>query len=72
MKKQERKELRNRLYAARFIEKKIVATGKCPQCGSKLVRNTSIAGWWQCEQFGNEQFRARPSEPPCNFQCFTV
>ena len=49
----------------------IVATGACPQCRSKLRRNLSLSGWWQCEQFGAEQFRARPTQPACNFQTFT-
>lgn len=49
----------------------IVAAGCCPQCSSKIKRNSSIAGWWQCEQYGSESFRARPSEPHCSWQCFT-
>jgi len=49
----------------------VVATGKCPECGSKLRRNLSITGWWQCEQFGSEQFRARPQEKSCQWQGFT-
>lgn len=49
----------------------IVATGVCPQCGRKLKRNLSIAGWWQCSQYGAEQFRVDPSQPACSFQTFT-
>jgi NMD protein affecting ribosome stability and mRNA decay len=50
----------------------IVQTGLCPDCGSKLKRNCAMSGWWQCEQFGSEQFRARPNAPECNFQVFTA
>lgn len=48
----------------------IVATGKCPLCGSALKRNYSITGWWMCEQTGAETFRARPQDPPCSWQVF--
>lgn len=51
--------------------KAIVATGQCPTCGRKLKRNLSIAGWWQCEQLGAENFRKHPELPSCNYQCFT-
>ena len=49
----------------------IVKTGSCPDCGSGLRMNLSILGSWQSEQYGSEQFRARPNEPSCNFQTFT-
>ena len=49
----------------------IVQTGKCPQCGAKLRRNLALAGWWQCEQYGAEQFRTDPNKPSCSFQTFT-
>lgn len=50
----------------------IVATGACPDCGSKLKRNLALTGWWMCEQRGAEGFRARPNDPPCDFQTFTT
>lgn len=50
----------------------IVAAGTCPMCGSRLRRNLSLAGWWQCEQYGAEGFRARPEAPSCPFQTFTA
>lgn len=53
------------------IARGVVATGKCPTCGSKLRRNLSLAGWWQCEQSGAPTFRARPNDPPCGWQTFT-
>ena len=57
---------------ARFAENRaIVARGTCPYCGSGLRRNNSLTGWWQCEQLGSAQFRARPEERPCSFQTFT-
>lgn len=46
----------------------VVAYGHCPQCGRALRRNLSITGWWQCTQFGSEQFRAEPSLPSCSYQ----
>ncbi len=46
----------------------ILATGKCPECGRQMVRNSSIAGWWQCSQFGAETHRADPTQPSCNWQ----
>lgn len=49
----------------------IVATGVCPHCSRGLRRNLSLAGWWQCEQFGAEGFRAESSLPACNWQGFT-
>jgi ribosomal protein L37AE/L43A len=49
----------------------VVATGTCPRCGSKLVRNLALAGWWQCEQYGAVTHRARPDDPQCGFQTFT-
>jgi hypothetical protein len=30
-----------------------------------------LAGWWQCEQYGAESFRADSSRPACSFQTFT-
>lgn len=50
---------------------KIVATGVCPDCHSKLRRNWALTGWYQCEQYGAVTHRARPNEPSCSFQTFT-
>jgi hypothetical protein len=49
---------------------RIVSTGRCPQCGQPLVRNSAMAGWWQCSGYGAEGFRAAGSTP-CSFQTFT-
>ena len=57
--------------ALRAEARKIVETGKCPQCGSGLRRNLALAGWWQCAQFGAVTHRARPQDPSCDFQTFT-
>ena len=46
----------------------VLATGKCPRCGSALKRNLSITGWWQCEQYGAVTHRARPQDPQCSYQ----
>lgn len=57
---------------ARLAEaRRIVSTGKCPQCGRALRRNSSMTGWWQCSQFGAVGFRADANVPPCSFQTFT-
>lgn len=60
-----------RIQAAQAATARIVTTGKCPLCGSKLKRNLSIAGWWQCEQRGAVGFRARANDAPCEWQGFT-
>ena len=51
--------------------RRIVDGGACPKCGRGLRRNSALAGWWQCEQFGAEQFRADATLPSCSFQTFT-
>ena len=48
----------------------IVATGRCPQCGSQVKRNLALTGWWQCSQFGSDGFRADSSKPQCSWQGF--
>lgn len=52
-------------------QRKIVMTGKCPQCGAALRRNLAITGWWQCSQYGADGFRVDSSKPSCSFQTFT-
>lgn len=59
---------------ARFEEaRKIVAAGVCPICGTRLVRNNALPGWYQCGAFGEPYMR----EPEfhdlqkCSFQAFT-
>ncbi len=48
----------------------IVQSGKCPDCGRALKRNTALSSWWQCEQYGEPTRRKDPSAPECAFQCF--
>jgi ribosomal protein L37AE/L43A len=60
-----------RIRAAQEATRAIVATGKCPECGSKLRRNLSMTGWWQCAQFGSDGFRADDAKPACGWQGFT-
>lgn len=60
-----------RMQRAREEAQRVVATGRCPDCARELRRNLSIAGWWQCSQFGAAGFRADDSQPSCDFQCFT-
>jgi ribosomal protein L37AE/L43A len=61
-----------RAHAARMAKLKtegtaIVAKGVCPTCGRPLRRNSSIAGWWVCEQRGAVGFRDEASLPSCSF-----
>lgn len=49
----------------------VVATGRCPDCGSPLRRNLALKGWWQCSQYGADGFRADSTKPACNFQTMT-
>lgn len=49
---------------------KIVADGRCPKCEAPLRRNSALAGWWQCSQFGAERFRTNPDKPECHWQGF--
>jgi hypothetical protein len=50
----------------------ILATKVCPQCGAKLVRNTSLTGWWQCGAYACEAMRKMEFAglPSCSFQMF--
>ncbi len=52
----------------------VVATGKCPECGTALVCNSAITGWWQCGAYACEAMRKSEFKglPPCNFQIFTT
>lgn len=67
----ERKARQESLDRAYAEADRIVAGHKCPRCGSGLRRNSALAGWWQCEQYGSGHFRARPQDKECDFQCFT-
>ena len=51
--------------------RRIVAKGKCPDCGAGFKRNLALAGWVQCEQVGADGFRKDSDKPSCNFQTFT-
>ena len=69
---------RNSAHAVRMAELKakaatVVATGVCPDCGTKLVRNLALAGWWQCGGFAADGFRKAGFENvvKCHFQTFT-
>jgi hypothetical protein len=65
------RELRERrLEKARAI----VAAGKCPECGTALVYNSAITGWWQCGAYASPDFRKPEFQglPKCSFQIFTA
>lgn len=51
-----------------------VARGTCPHCGTKLVRNLALTGWYQCGAYATESFRKPEFRglPSCSFQCFAV
>jgi ribosomal protein L37AE/L43A len=67
----EARRARAALDAHRAEVREIVATGICPKCGRKLRSNLSLAGWWQCSQFGAIGFRADAGQPSCDWQGFT-
>jgi hypothetical protein len=69
----ERKKHEDRMAQIHAEARRIVAAGKCPECGSGLRRNLALAGWWQCACYGRDDFRAPEyrGKPDCNFQCFT-
>ena len=47
----------------------ILDKGVCPDCGTKLYRNLSLTGWYQCGHVGAVGFQREPG-PACNFQFF--
>ena len=67
----EKKQYREKMDQLHRKAVAIVATGKCPECGRKIVRNMSLSGWWQCSQFGAIGFRADAEQPSCPWQTFT-
>lgn len=71
MNRAQRKIAERRMATARAVARDVVASGKCPDCASGLRRNLALTGWWQCEQFGAEGFRARSNDPACSWQGFT-
>jgi hypothetical protein len=69
----DRKASAARIAAQQAATRAVVATGVCPECGTGLRRNLSLAGWWQCDALGLAQFR-RPEnrdKAGCNWQGFT-
>ena len=57
---------------ARYAEAQaIVESGNCPDCGCNIKRNSSLTGWYQCEQYGSVGFRKRDDQPSCGWQAFT-
>ncbi len=50
----------------------IVVIGLCPECGTKLVRNNALLGWWQCGCYGTWKLTTgNIGRPDCGFQTFT-
>lgn len=62
-----------RIAAAKVEAARVVASGRCPKCGTSLRRNLALAGWWQCGAYGSPDFRQTEHRdlPSCSFQCFT-
>lgn len=50
---------------------KVVATGKCPDCGANIHQNLSLAGWFKCDRGGSASFRRDHSGAHCSWQVFT-
>jgi len=61
-----------RVYRIKKQEELQVAidTNKCPRCG-RPIKLSAIRNWWICSQFGSEDYRAEPQNPPCNWNWFT-
>ena len=66
--KKVREQERARRVALRESGLAILATGKCPICGSPFRRNLALSGWYQCSQFGAVGFRADSTKPSCDYQ----
>lgn len=66
-----RQESDARVAAAQAEARAAVAARRCPWCGAGLRHNLALTGWVQCEQYGAPGFRARASDPPCDWQGFT-
>ncbi len=67
----DRKASNERIAKAQAETCAIVASGKCPYCGSGLRRNLALTGWWTCEQRGAMGFRKDDNRPECSWQGFT-
>lgn len=66
-----RAESNERIRKAQEETRKVVASGVCPECGSGIVRNLSLTGWYQCAQYGAVGFRKDANKPACSWQGFT-
>ncbi len=62
-----------RIAAAKAQAARVLESGVCPMCGTRLRRNLAITGWYQCGAFGEPTFRETPyaALPKCDFQMFT-
>lgn len=60
-----------RMAAIHAENSAIVAMGKCPDCGAAIHRNSSLAGWWQCDRSGSAHFRRDQTGQHCDWQVFT-
>jgi hypothetical protein len=71
--KRRRAEHEARMAALLAKARAIVATGVCPDCGSPLVHNNALPGWWQCAGYACDEFRKPEHKhlPSCHFQTFT-
>lgn len=49
-----------------------IAIGVCPCCGTKLVRNAALTGWYQCGAYASVDFRKPEFRglPSCGYQVF--
>jgi len=62
-----------RMHSLHQQAQKIVTTGRCPDCGTGLVRNLALAGWWQCGGYATATHRQPEyrAVAKCGFQTFT-
>jgi hypothetical protein len=60
------------MAALRAEADRVISTGKCPCCGTGLVRNPALTGWYQCGGYASEGFRHKgfESAPKCSYQVF--
>jgi hypothetical protein len=62
-----------RMHECHEEARRHVERGTCPLCSAPLVRNSSLAGWYQCAGYASQSFR-KPEHrdlPSCSYQTFT-
>lgn len=72
MNKATRKAHEDRMAMLHAKAQQVVATGQCPLCGTGLVRNLALTGWWQCGGYATGTHRQPQfaGVAKCDFQTF--